>query len=652
MGGGQWDGQRLMCGITGVFVRDGRSATDFDVRGAVRSMAHRGPDETGFWCAGPVNLGMCRLSIIAPTGNHQPVQNEDGHVRAIFNGQIYNHPELRAELEGLGHRFASDGDSEVIVHAYEQWGPAFLKRLNGMFGIAIYDDRSTPLLLLARDRLGIKPLHYLLNGDGVIFGSEIKAVLTVAGHVPGPHPEGILSLLTFEYTYAPHTLFRGICKLKPGYYMKVDRNHVEMQPFWSLPTASCARSERQAMNELREVMSDAVRCRMISDVPLGAFLSGGIDSSIIVALMSRHSDRPVKTFSVGFEEASYDETHYAKQVADRYETDHTEIRLKVDLDELMTPIDLMLDDPIGDFSVFSTYLVSRAARQHVTVALSGDGGDELFGGYDTYLADRLARWYACLGGAVTRRWLPMLLSHVSPSREKKGLVNRLKMFVNGAARPADLGHARWMVFMDERLRRGLLSDAFAADVADLDPTDHVRRVAAACQFTDPTSRAMYVDASFYLPENILHKVDRTSMATSLETRVPMLDHRVAELALTVPAHFHVRGFKTKVLLKRAFADALPIDILRRGKQGFSTPMKHWLRKELSPLMMDTLSEHRIKRDGYFRTEAVEQLKNDHLAERADHAHVLWPMMLFCMWLDRYQSGSQVERRANREAVAW
>lgn len=628
-----------MCGIVGVFDRAGGGVDAFDVSAAVAAMAHRGPDETGFWRDGRAHLGMCRLSIIAPAGNHQPARNEDGRVRVVFNGQIYNHPALRRELEASGHRFSSDGDSEVIAHAYEEWGGAFCERLNGMFAIAVYDFRGDPTLTIARDRIGIKPLHYLLDDDKIVFGSEIKAVLAASGERPGVDVEGMLSLLTFEYTYAPHTLFEGLRKLPPGHYLRVGSGKAELKSYWQLPARERDIRESDAEEEIRGLLTDAVRIRLISDVPLGAFLSGGVDSSIIVALMARQSTERVKTFSVGFDDATYNETAYARMVADRYSTDHREITLRLDPDELMTPIDLMLDDPIGDFSVFSTYLVSRAAREHVTVALSGDGGDEMFGGYDAYLADRLARVYGLLGAPITRRLMPWVLSHVRPSSAKKGLVNRAKVFANGAARPGPLGHMRWMVFMDETLRRGLLTRDFAERVADVDPTRHVEHLLRRVEFTDATQRNMFVDAGFYLPDNILHKVDRTSMAVSLETRVPMLDHRVVEAALTLPSRYHIRGSRTKVLLKKTFADLLPEPIRRRGKQGFSTPMKHWLRGPLEPMMQDVLAVDRIRRDGYFRPETVERLKRQHLEVSADHAHVLWSLMLFCMWRERFQSSS-------------
>ncbi len=632
-----------MCGIAGCFDRSGgrlREAT-----AAVQAMRHRGPDETGFWSGDGVHLGMCRLAIIAPEGNHQPASNEDGSVRVVFNGQIYNHPELKRELEGAGHRFASEGDSEVIVHAYEEWGLGFLERVNGMFGIAIYDGREEPTLILARDRVGIKPLYYWLDDGLVAFGSEVKAVLSFLDTVPGVDAAGMLSLLTFEYIHGPNTLFDGVRKLEPGHVMSVTRGRVETRRYWQMPTRTRAMTEASAVADLRRLMSQAVEARMISDVPLGAFLSGGIDSSIIVALMSQCSDRPVETFSVGFEDATYNETGYARMVAEMHGTKHHEIMLKVDWDEFMKPVELMLDDPIGDFSVFSTYLVSRAAREHVTVVLSGDGGDELFGGYDTYLADKAARYYGLLGSMVTKRLVPGLMSRVRPSRAKKGLVNRAKVFSAGASRAAELGHVRWMMFADERMRAGLLTEDFAATVGEMDPADHVRGIADGCGFDDPMARDMYVDASFYLPENILHKVDRTSMATSLETRVPMLDHGVVELAMSMPAGLRIRGFRRKDILKQAFGDLLPPAILKRGKEGFSTPMKHWLRGPLKGMMGDVLSETRLKRDGYFKAGAVEGMKRAHLAEEADHAHVLWSMMLFCMWVDRYQSVGRTARRA-------
>jgi asparagine synthase (glutamine-hydrolysing) len=642
-----------MCGIVGIYDRNGAPVEDCrgKLERAVEMIHHRGPDERGFWSKGRIGLGMARLSIIAPQGNHQPAKNEDGTVRVVFNGQVYNHPSLMRSLQARGHQFTAAGDTEVLAHAYEEWGVGFLEQLNGMYGMAIYDGREGGSILIARDRIGIKPLYYYLDDDRLIFGSEVKTILALMSHTPAVNPEGVVSLLTFEYIYPPHTLFRGIKKLEPGHYLKVDGDRVEHRAYWELPRERRPLSLAQACAELRELMDDAVSARMISDVPLGAFLSGGIDSSIIVGLMARHSDRPIKTFCVGFEDATYNEAPYARLVADRYTTEHYEITLRLNLDELWKPVELILDDPIGDFSVFSTYLVSRAARDHVTVVLSGDGGDELFGGYDTYVAERLARYYQLLGPTMTQRVLPKLLGAVRPSPAKKGLINRAKVFVAGAARSRELRHTRWMVFMDERLRQGLFTEAFAETAADVDPTQHVAKLMRQMEHGDLMEQGMYVDTAFYLPDNILHKVDRTSMATSLETRVPFLDHRVVESALTTPGRHRVQGFKRKALLKRAFAEVLPEPILHRGKEGFSTPMKHWLRGPLKPLMMDMLSGARIRRDGFFKTETVERLKEEHLAERNDHAHVLWSLILLCMWLDRYQHGGQPTPSPNPQEVA-
>jgi len=640
-----------MCGIAGVMERTGGPPSARGVATAIDRIRHRGPDETGFWSDDRVSLGMCRLAIIAPTDNHQPAANENGSIRVVFNGQIYNHPQLRTDLEAAGHRFASQGDSEVIAHAYEQWGPDFLEHLNGMFAIAVYDARDGGSILLARDRVGIKPLHYHLDDRRLVFGSEVKAVLAQLNRTPSPDVEGMLSLLTFEYTYAPHTLFDDVCKLPPGRYLQLDRRGVRTRSYWQLPTCGRAVGEDESVDQLRDVVSDAVSMRMISDVPLGAFLSGGVDSSIIVALMAHHGSRRVKTFSVGFKDASYDESSYARMVAERYQTDHEEIRLDLNLDEMTKPLELILDDPIGDFSVFSTYLVSQAARAHVTVALSGDGGDELFGGYDTYIADKVARVYRLLGRNLTERILPKLLSMLPPTSSKKGIINKAKVFVKGAARPTDLGHVRWMMFMDESMRGSLLAPDFSEAVRDIDPTNYVRRLIGASRFGDASQTNMYVDSAFYLPENILHKVDRTSMATSLETRVPLLDHRVVEAALTLPGSFRLKRFQTKSILKRAFGHLLPPAIVNRGKQGFSTPMKHWLRSDLKPMMLDVLSESRIRRDGYFRPATVERLKREHVDARYDHAHILWSLMLWCMWLDRYQRGNVDAGRPIAEAIA-
>jgi asparagine synthase (glutamine-hydrolysing) len=628
-----------MCGIAGILYSDPRRTPDPGLlKRMCDTLVHRGPDDEGMIALDAAGLGMRRLSIIDLKTGHQPLSNEDGSVWIVFNGEIYNFRELRAELEAGGHRFRTSSDTEVIVHGYEAWGDAVCEKLNGIFAFALWDRRRRRLFA-ARDHLGVKPLYWYRDGEKLVFGSEIKAILACPGIHRTLDLDALNQYLTFEYVPSPASIFREIRKLEPGHRLAVEDGAVTIEPYWTYRPEPVRWTEPEARERLRELLRDAVRLQLVSDVPLGAFLSGGIDSSIVVALMAGLADRPVKTFSIGFEESSYDELRFARAVAKRYGTEHHEFTIRPQALELTEKLVRHLDEPFGDFSIFPTYLVSKMARDFVTVTLSGDGGDELFAGYDTYLAHRFdRRVYHRLPRVVKNRVLGPLAVRIPPSGRKKGAVNSFKRFVLGTRLPKELMHARWMVFLGETERRRLFSEDALAGLDPELPYEPILRHSRDAAGSDDVARTGYVDVKTYLTDDILVKVDRMSMAASLEARVPYLDRRLVEFALSLPPGLKMRGLRTKVLLKDSFREELPPEIRRRGKQGFSIPIKNWIRSELRPMLLDLLSEKRIREQGLFDPATVARLVREHLDGVENHSHVLWALMVFELWNDLYNKG--------------
>jgi asparagine synthase (glutamine-hydrolysing) len=606
-----------------------------EIRAMCRTLVHRGPDDEGYFVEGPVGLGMRRLKVIDLATGHQPISNEDGSMWIVFNGEIYNYRELRKELEQKGHTFATQTDTETILHGYEEYGADCIAKLNGMFAFAIWDS-ARQTLLLARDRLGVKPLYYYLDHDCLVFGSELKALLQCR-HVPKLiDPEALDAYLTFEYIPAPLSIFAGVKKLPAGHFLTFRDGAASARQYWELRCRPLHASEEELSRALYDLLKDAVRLRLVSDVPLGAFLSGGIDSSSIVALMSELMDRPVKTFSIGFDDPSYNELEYAGAVAKQFGTEHYELTIRPDVVNWVSDLVHHLDEPLADVSIFPTYLVSKLAREQVTVVLSGDGGDELFGGYEWYLAQKLARHYGRLPEAVKTRWLPALVGLVPPSRRKKGPINKIKRFVEGSALPEELRHFRWCSFMTEASKQRLYTEEMQRSIDHENTCARFTSYFEACEEADdPVWQEQFADVKTYLADDILVKVDRMSMANSLEARTPYLDYRVAEFAAGLPSHMKLNGFTTKYLLKRAMAGKLPPPILKRKKEGFSIPMKNWLQEELRPMMEDLLSPARIRREGFFNVRYVEKLKSEHISGAANHAHQLWSLMLFEIWRDAY-----------------
>jgi asparagine synthase (glutamine-hydrolysing) len=575
-------------------------------------------------------LGLKRLSIIDVAGGRQPLFNEDQTIAFVGNGEIYNYRELRHELIELGHRFATGSDMEVVVHGYETWGDEVATHLNGQFAFALWDV-TRKRLLAARDRAGEKPLYYFEGSRDIVFASEIKALLTRHDVPRQLDPEGLDTFLTYEFIIAPHTIFQGIRKLPPAHIVTIEGGEVKTRPYWNIPwEVNKKRSEEEWIEELRQTLARAVEAQMMSDVPLGAFLSGGIDSSSVVAYMSRVSPRPIKTFSISFREGTYDESAYSREVSRYFGTEHREERIDPRVVELFDKLIVHLDEPFADVSLFPTYLVSQVAVQEVKVVLSGDGGDELFAGYDWYLADRICRTLDRFPGRKALKAIAALSEAVPPSEKKKGLINKAKRFLAGATASPSLEHYRWLWHLTPEKKHFLYTKDFRESLDAFDPALPVTNRLDGVD-GDLLNRQLYADFKIFLADDILVKVDRMSMITSLEARAPFLDRDVIELAFRMPGKLKLKGMTRKHILKRAMRGVLPDSILNRGKEGFSIPMKNWLRLELRPMMLELLSEEQIRRRGLFQWHAVERLISEHLSGRANHAHQLFPLMVFERW---------------------
>ncbi|MEZ5294007.1 MAG: asparagine synthase (glutamine-hydrolyzing) [Vicinamibacterales bacterium] len=622
-----------MCGIAVIVERDAaRVAPEADLIGMVRALTHRGPDDEGRLHLPGAALGMRRLAIVDVASGQQPISNETADLHIVANGEIYNHEELRDRLEARGHRFRSRAsDIEALLHAYEEWGADFLGQVRGMFALAIWDARSKTLFA-ARDRAGEKPLYWTETERGLLLASEVKALLTRPEVERTLDHEALDQFLTYEYVLAPRTMLAGVHKLPAASWLRAHGRDVVVERYWDPATVAVRSwSDDDAAQAVRETLGRAVRSQLMSEVPLGAFLSGGIDSSSIVALMSEGTVQPVRTFSMGFEDGSYNELPYAREVAALYGTAHTEQLVTANLVELFDRLVPHFDEPFADVSLFPTYLVSQVARAHVTVALSGDGGDELFGGYDTYEAHALASRFQAIGAPLVPA-LAAVGAALPPSGQKKGLVNTFKRFIGGVAMlPADLEHYRWMIYLDAHRRRRLYTRDLQASLGASDVYRPVRDALRHAGGDDVLNRQLYTDLQLYLADDILVKVDRMSMATSLETRAPFLDADVMELAFSMPGRLKIRNGQRKFVLKRAMRGLVPGRILDRRKQGFSIPLKNWLRDELQPLMRDLLSPARVAARGLFEPAEVTALVEAHVAGRENHAHTLFPLMVFERW---------------------
>jgi asparagine synthase (glutamine-hydrolysing) len=618
-----------MCGIAGMVQTYPDGAVDnAAVHRMCQAIVHRGPDDEGIFVKGGVGLGMRRLSIIDLAGGHQPVFNEDKTIWIVFNGEIYNFPELRGELEKRGHRFYTHSDTEVIVHLYEDLGADCVKKLRGMFAFALYDERKGKLLM-ARDRLGKKPLHYALTGGRLLFGSEIKSILAVAPELASVNHEALLQYMYFGYVPDPITAFLPIQKLPPGHLLEFEAGEAHVRQYWDLPEYGThqPRSEEECLEELEWRLAEAVRIRLISDVPLGALLSGGTDSSTVVALMARASSKPVKTFSIGFKHEDFNEAHYARIVAKHFGTEHHELILEPNVLETVETLTSSLEEPFGDSSMLPTYYVSCMARKHVTVALSGDGGDELFAGYDRYGIHLRRQVFERIPPSIWR----MYREHVYPwlPQDMRG-----RKFSYNVSLPWRERYVDGISFVPSFEREmPLLSDAFRDVLRTAgNPEDVMYRYFDQAPSKDPVSQMLYVDTKTYMVADILTKVDRMSMATSLEVRVPILDHLFVEWVTGLPAEWKLRGGQQKYILRKlAERVGVPHEALYRPKQGFALPLVHWIRNELKDLILTVLLEPRTLQRGYFHPEGVRRLLDEHFRERRDHSGRIWRLLIFELW---------------------
>lgn len=622
-----------MCGIAGIV--DGRGSVGPGpdrVARMLEAIVHRGPDDSGVHDGGPAVLGVRRLSIIDLQGGHQPISNEDGSVWVVFNGEIYNHAALRRELQARGHRFTTVCDTEVIAHAWEEYGEGLVDHFQGMFGFALWDSR-TKTFLLGRDRLGIKPVYYAWDGARLVFGSEIKAVLA-SGLVPREVDlQALYHYVGYEFVPAPATMFRDVRKLPAGHLLTWRDGVLDVRQYWDVSFAPQEMPEEEQLAGVRRLLQEAVTKRLMADVPLGVFVSGGLDSTAVLAYAAAATSSPIPTFTIGYKDESFSEWDHARRVARHYGTDHHEIVIEPITPRLIEDAVWHLDEPMTDLSSIPFWILSKHAREHVTVCLSGEGGDEVFVGYDRFIASKVhERVYSLLPSPV-RGLLARLVARLPDQEQKKGAINLLKRFIEGGLLPADGGHMRWQYFSSARQDRALLKPEMLASIV-ADPFEPVRRHRARAGQVDRLSQECYVDLRLTMADSVLMKVDKMSMAHSLEVRVPFLDHHLVEFVARIPSARKFPGLRTKALYRKAMRDVLPAFVLERGKQGYSLPIKNWLRAELRPFMETLLGTSPLVLE-HFNADAVRTLIDQHLRRTHNHNHVLWALMNAALWHKRY-----------------
>ncbi|MDQ3739745.1 MAG: asparagine synthase (glutamine-hydrolyzing) [Actinomycetota bacterium] len=614
-----------MCGICGIVDVRGERVSEDALRGMNATLFHRGPDSEGVLVDGPVGLAMRRLSIIDLDGGSQPIGNETGSIQVVQNGEIYNYRELRAELERAGHRFATHSDTEVLVHLYEEHGLGFAERLRGMFAVAIWDSERRRVVV-ARDRFGIKPLYWRHAGGQVSFASELKALREQPGFSRELDPDALEAYLALNWVPAPLTIYREARKLPPGHLLVVEDGEPRVERYARPAPAprSALRQEsfEELAEELRGRLRDSVRAHLIADVPVGVLLSGGVDSSAIAALAADQVTGRLQTFSIGFDEAGFNELDRARLTAQRYDTDHHELVVRPDAVDLLPKVVGAYDEPFADSSALPTYLVNELAAKHVKVALAGEGGDELFAGYNTYAADRIA---GRLGPLAAR--LRPLIDLLPSSSGAARLDDKAKRFAAAGALPPLERHCGWTQVLSPEVRRELLDGRGGS----LDPIDLYRARFAETAGAELLTRLQDVDLGINLADDQLVKTDRASMAHSLEARVPFLDPAVSDFAFSTPAVHKVRGLQKKRLLRAAVAPVIPAEILTAPKQGFSIPAAAWLRGELSGMVREQLSPARLREQGWFQPEPVARLIDEHLSARADRSRQLWSLLVFTLW---------------------
>lgn len=643
-----------MCGIAGgSWTSDSRPLDPRVLRRMMDVLVHRGPDDSGDYFAtedrsGGAALGFRRLSIIDLSGGHQPMSNEDGSVWIVFNGEVYNYRELKPQLEKLGHRFQTASDTECIVHAYEQWGTDCVNYLRGMFAFAIWDDRHRKLFL-ARDRMGQKPLVYRLADGQLTFASELKALLEIPGAPREVNLLAVADYVSLQYVPHPRTMLKGYSKLPPGHWAQFDANSGELHihQYWqapyrrpsgasSVPSAQIGQTRPESWaTRLRETLQEAVRIRMRCDVPFGAFLSGGVDSTIITGLMQQESSRPIKTFSIGFKEKSFDERSYAREAATKLGTEHHEFVVEPSAIEILPELIWHYDEPFADSSAIPTMYLSRLTRQQVTVALTGDGGDELFAGYDRYLAVDLASRIDRLPAVFRSLMSSPVWQRLPASVQQKSRLRQIKRFLAALQQSPEQRYANWISIFDDSRRSSLFSDSFRSVLGCYDGASFVLDAYQRCIEPDFVQRTTCVDTETYLPCDILTKVDIASMANSLECRSPFMDHHLVELAAQIPRELKLKGKKGKRILIETFSDLLPASIQTRRKMGFGVPLDHWFRSSLRSLVTDTLLSQKSLQRGYFEPAYVRRLLEEHTTAQWDHSSRLWLLLVFELWHQRF-----------------
>jgi asparagine synthase (glutamine-hydrolysing) len=629
-----------MCGITGWASLDSRTPPTDGAKELLHSMCermvHRGPDSEGLLVSSGAALGMRRLAIIDLVTGEQPTWNEDQSVAVILNGEIYNYREIRQDLEKRGHSFRSQSDTEVLPHLYEEYADEMVQHLNGMFAFALWDSKRRRLLL-ARDRFGEKPLYWGVFENTLLFASEPKVLLAHPAVKTSLNLQALRQYLSFDYVPAPLTIYEGISKLPAAHMLTLDNGRIETRAYWCLSykTKQPPPPEAEAAEQLRELLADSVRMRLVSDVPLGVLLSGGVDSSTVAALAVRASSEAVKTFSISFAESSFDESSYARAVAKYLGTDHHEERLSANLAaNLVGEIGSWMDEPFSDPSLVPTYLLSRFTRKHVTVALGGDGGDELFAGYPMYRGHRWAENYAKVPHALRAGIIEPLVGLLPVKTKNLSFDYKANRFVAGAKYDRVARHHVWFGSFNPAEQEMLLTPEVLRNT-DGDIYRDARRMLEECDTADVVEQMQSLDTRLYLAEDILTKVDRASMAVSLEVRAPFLDPRVAEFAASLPPNYKLRGRKTKYILKRAIEDYLPPFVTRRGKKGFGVPVAEWLKGKLRPLARDLLSPDRVRRAGVFNPEYIAQLQDEHESGAANHRKLLWTLLMFELWHESF-----------------
>ncbi len=627
-----------MCGICGIYnIKSGEPVSRGLIEHMTRLISHRGPDDDGVYLNGDVGLGFARLSIIDLSGGHQPMSNETGDIWIVFNGEIWNYKTLRAELIEKGHRFRTNSDTETIIHAYEEYGVDCVARLHGMFGFAIWDSPHRRLLL-ARDRVGKKPLYYTyVNGD-FIFASEIKSLLCHPHIKRQADVQALADFLSIRYVPGPATLFKNIYKVQPGHWLVCENDTLREECYWDF---SFGQTERRPIDEyiqgIRQHVHRAVEERLMADVPLGAMLSGGVDSSIIVGTMSQLMHQPVKTFSVGFDVPEQSELPYARLVAEHFGTEHYELVVKCsDLSAFWPLLTWHRDEPVSEPSDLGVYLISKLARQHVKVVLSGEGGDELFAGYPKYIVDWMARYYHLLPAPLRDQVITPLLNRLPYSMRK------LKLAAATLSQPAPERWMSWFGVFNGHLKDGLLSASTMASI-DTDSSRIFRRWLEQNPQRDDLSSMLYLDTKIWLPDNLLMKGDKMTMAASLEARIPFLDYKLIEYAANIPSPIKIRPFRAKYLLKRAFADFLPRPILTREKMGFNVPVDVWLRGGQRELICELLLSERARSRGFLNEAFVAHLLRDHLEGRTNYKKQLFLLASLELWFRVFIDSTRLER---------